>query len=299
MDCNVFWHRGFSRRNSDSISLYLWVFRKPHDVTSSTLRVYSVSVVGPWLGTRSWSFSRSPWGPSQVPGSLLWSLLSTVASRSFEPLHKLNLGSAQHLVSCPWPTAEALLQGLSKGSRGLSVTQVPSASLPTSPLRPRHSAAAAPLASFVSWVSRVGCLLGLSLLTLPGLLFLCMIVAVSLGLSLFTLWTALPVYDCGHLLRSLPVHTLDCSSWVWLWLSPLVSPCSHSLDCSSCVWLWADSSPSAVLSAQNTIFSTLACPLLSAPVSPLPFCFFSTNCVLTSMFFIYVIVYYVLLASSS
>ena len=227
MDCNVFWHRGFSRRNSDSISLYLWVFRKPHDVTSSTLRVYSVSVVGPWLGTRSWSFSRSLWGPSQVPGSLLWSLLSTVASRSFETLHKLNLGSAQHLVSCPWPTAEALLQGLSKGSRGLSVTQVPSASLPTSPLRPRHSAAAAPLASFVSWVSRVGCLLGLSLLTLPGLLFLCMIVAVSLGLSLFTLpgllflcvtvavssglslftlWTALPGCDCGCLLWSLPVH---------------------------------------------------------------------------------------------
>ena len=187
MDCNVFWHRGFSRRNSDSISLYLWVFRKPHDVTSSTLRVYSVSVVGPWLGTRSWSFSRSLWGPSQVPGSLLWSVLSTVASRSFETLHKLNLGSAQHLVSCPWPTAEALLQGLSKGSPGLSVTQVPAASLPTSPLRPRHSAAAAPQASFVSWMSRVGCLLGLSLFTLPGLLFLCMTVTISSGLSLFTL----------------------------------------------------------------------------------------------------------------
>lgn len=151
MDCNVFWHRGFSRRNSDSISLYWWVFRKAHDVTSSTLRVYSVAVVGPWPSTVTVILQvtvgpvTGPWLSSVICSQhcgiqVLWNLTQSESLLCSAP------GVVSRL-SC-WLTAEALLPGLSRalcdpGHRCL---------FGHFSSQPPHSAAATPLASVVSWV---------------------------------------------------------------------------------------------------------------------------------------------------
>lgn len=153
MDCNVFWHRGFSReefRLDKSLPL-VGIQKSPW-----CDQLYPESVFSRCSGSLAQHghrpASRSPWGLSQVPGSLLWSVPrvrwhpGTLKPHITESL----LCSAPGVVSRSFmltnsrsPPPRAFQGSLDPGHRGL---------FGHASSQPPHSAAATPLASVVSWV---------------------------------------------------------------------------------------------------------------------------------------------------